>query len=119
MELEEGLPPVRSDREELRRAFINVIRNGIQAMDNSGKIFIRARKENGTVRVMLRDHGPGMSDEVKAKLFQPNFSTKTDGMGLGLAITKRSIDDAGGSIAIESTEGKGTTVLISFPVDQK
>jgi signal transduction histidine kinase len=116
--LEDNLPPVKSDREELRRAFINIIRNGVQAMDNSGQMTVRSRSEHGKAIVTLRDEGVGMSEEVKARLFQPNFSTKTDGMGLGLAITKKIIDDLGGSIIIDSTEGKGTTVTIILPVEQ-
>ena len=116
--LQEGLPTVRSDREELRRAFINIIRNGIQAVNNSGRITIRSLCEQGWVVVSIHDDGVGMSGEVKAKLFEPNFSTKSEGMGLGLAITKKSIDDVGGSISIESEEGKGTTVTISLPIGQ-
>jgi nitrogen fixation/metabolism regulation signal transduction histidine kinase len=117
MELEANLPPVKSDREELRRAFINIIRNGIHAMNNSGMMTIRSRGENQGVVVTIRDYGVGMSDDVKANLFQPNFSTKTDGMGLGLAITKKSIDDVGGSITVVSVVGEGTTVIITLPVD--
>jgi two-component system, NtrC family, nitrogen regulation sensor histidine kinase NtrY len=116
--LEDNLPPVKSDREELRRAFINIIRNGVQAMSNSGQMTVRSRSEHGKAIVTLRDEGVGMSEEVKARLFQPNFSTKTDGMGLGLAITKKIIDDLGGSIIIDSTEGKGTTVTIIIPAEQ-
>jgi len=116
--LEDNLPPVKSDREELRRAFINIIRNGVQAMNNSGPMTVRSRSENGKAIVTMLDEGAGMSEEVKARLFQPNFSTKTDGMGLGLAITKKIIDDLGGSIIIDSKEGKGTTVTIIIPVEQ-
>jgi signal transduction histidine kinase len=116
--LEDGLPSVKCDREELRRAFINIIRNGIQAMSNSGTMTVRSRSENGKAILTLHDEGVGMSEEVKARLFQPNFSTKTDGMGLGLAITKKIIDDLGGSIVVESKEGKGTTVIVVLPIEQ-
>ena len=119
MALEQNLPSVKSDREELRRAFINIIRNGIQAMNNAGRMTIRSQTQDGNVVIAFRDYGMGMSDEVKGKLFQPNFSTKTDGMGLGLAITKKSIDDVGGSISAESMPGKGTTVTISIPIEQR
>jgi nitrogen fixation/metabolism regulation signal transduction histidine kinase len=114
MRLDENLPSVKADREELRRAFINIIRNGIQAMNNAGQMSIGT-----TADQTIRDEGVGMSDEVQAKLFQPNFSTKTDGMGLGLAITKKSINDIGGSIAVESKEGMGTTVVIVLPIEQR
>jgi len=118
LQLGDELPPVRSDREELRRVFINIIRNGVQAMDNSGLLQIHSWSDLGRTLVALKDEGTGMSEEVKRKLFQPNFSTKTDGMGLGLAITKKAIDDLGGSIVVESEVGKGTTVTIILPNEQ-
>ncbi|HCV43646.1 MAG TPA: hypothetical protein DGH68_09195 [Bacteroidetes bacterium] len=118
LQLGDELPPVRSDREELRRVFINIIRNGVQAMNNSGLLQIHSWSDLGRTLVVLKDEGTGMSEEVKRKLFQPNFSTKTDGMGLGLAITKKTIDDLGGSIVVESEVGKGTTVTIILPNEQ-
>jgi signal transduction histidine kinase len=110
-----ALPPVVADREELRRAFINIIRNGIQAMDGSGTIGIRTDHVPEGVRIEIADAGGGIPDEVRAKLFQPNFSTKTDGMGLGLAIVKQTVDDLAGTIAIESASGAGTRVTIILP----
>ncbi len=67
------------------------------------------------VRVTITDTGPGIPEEVRAKLFQPNFSTKTEGMGLGLAIVKKTVDDLGGTIELTSAAGKGTTVSILLP----
>jgi two-component system, NtrC family, nitrogen regulation sensor histidine kinase NtrY len=110
-----GLPPVTADREELRRAFINIIRNAMQAMNNRGKISLSTADAGPEVIVRIQDSGPGMSEEVKARLFQPNFSTKTDGMGLGLAIVKKTLGDLGGSIRVESSEGGGTTVIMHLP----
>ncbi len=110
------LPPVMADREELRRAFINIIRNGIQAMENGGNIVIRTAREKSDVVVSIQDFGDGIPAEFKERLFQPNFSTKTDGMGLGLAIVKKTVDDLNGTIEIESETGKGTTVTIRIPV---
>jgi signal transduction histidine kinase len=105
------------DREEMRRVFINIVRNGIQAMDNTGRMTIRSQRADDSIVVAIRDEGKGMSADTLAKLFQPNFSTKTDGMGLGLAIAKRSIDGFGGSIRVETKEHAGTTVFISLPID--
>ena len=115
MDLSNDLPPVTADREELRRAFINVIRNGIQAMGNTGNIRVRSERSGTGTLISIRDFGPGIADEVRRRLFEPNFSTKTDGMGLGLAIVKKTIDDLGGSIAIESTAKGGTTVKMFLP----
>lgn len=115
--LDPHLPPVMADRDELRRAFINIIRNGVQAMGNQGKIIVSTSKHEHDVEVRIQDFGSGITPEVREKLFQPNFSTKTDGMGLGLAIVKKTIDDLHGSIDIASELGVGTTVIIHIPID--
>lgn len=115
-ELAPGLPLLHADREELRRAFINILRNGIQAMNGRGTITVTTAPTARGVRVMIRDEGVGMTPEVQARLFQPNFSTKTEGMGLGLAIVKKTIDALGGVIRAESAPGRGTTMIIDLPV---
>jgi len=107
--------PVLADENELRRAFINIIRNASQAVNESGDITIVTQSAQKGVRVTIQDSGIGIAEEVRGKLFEPNFSTKTDGMGLGLAIVKKTIDDIGGSINIESILGTGTTVIMDFP----
>jgi two-component system, NtrC family, nitrogen regulation sensor histidine kinase NtrY len=112
------LPALTADREELRRAFINIIRNGVQAMNGRGRMVISVQRRTGMVRITFRDTGAGIPDELKSKLFQPNFSTKTDGMGLGLAIVKKTVDDLGGSVRIESEMGKGTTVSVDLPLPE-
>jgi signal transduction histidine kinase len=108
-------PVVLADREELRRAFINIIRNGMQAMGNRGRMHVSTLDRGNDIEIMIRDFGVGIPEEIKGKLFQPNFSTKTEGMGLGLAIVKRTIDDMKGSIRIEPADGKGTVVTILLP----
>jgi nitrogen fixation/metabolism regulation signal transduction histidine kinase len=109
-----GLPEVLADREELRRTFINVIRNSVQAMASGGTIVVTTGMSGGRVTATIRDSGPGVPEEIMGKLFTPNFSTKTDGMGLGLAMAKRMLDDIGGSIGIASEQGKGVTVTITL-----
>jgi two-component system, NtrC family, nitrogen regulation sensor histidine kinase NtrY len=116
VEADDGIPPLQADRDELRRAFINIIRNGVQATTGPGRIDVSLRKTPDGVRIAFRDHGCGIADEVRPKLFQPNFSTKTDGMGLGLAIVKKTMDDLGARIAIESSPGAGTTVILEIPI---
>jgi signal transduction histidine kinase len=110
-----GLPPVLADKEELRRAFINVIRNSVQAMGSQGTVTVATSMSGGRVTATLRDTGPGIAEDIMPKLFTPNFSTKTDGMGLGLAMVKRMLDDIGGSIGISSGQGKGVAVMITLP----
>ena len=115
-----GLPQVIADREELRRALINIIRNGIQAMDGAGDIVITAEKEKGGVALAVTDHGKGVPEEMIDRLFMPNFSTKTDGMGLGLAIVKKTVEDLHGTVTLTSTVGEGTTVRLWLPgADEK
>ncbi len=113
--LEQHLPPIMADREELRRAFINIIRNGIQAMNNEGRMIVTSAKLEHDIEVRIQDFGCGIRNEIKDKLFQPNFSTKTDGMGLGLAIVKKTIEDLNGGISIESKLDEGTTVILHIP----
>ncbi|MBI5472909.1 MAG: HAMP domain-containing protein [Ignavibacteriae bacterium] len=112
------IPPIMADREELRRAFINIIRNGIQAMNGEGRMIVTTEQQNGGVEIRIRDFGVGIPDEIKGKLFQPNFSTKTDGMGLGLAIVKKTVEDMQGSITLESVVNEGTTVIVHIPLPQ-
>lgn len=106
---------VLADHDELRRMFINIIRNGVQAMDGRGTINIRTSLKESMLMVRIADDGPGIQDEIRERLFEPNFSTKTDGMGLGLAIVKKTIDDLGGKIEVETSIGNGTTFIVSLP----
>lgn len=114
-EIDEDLPPVLADREELARAFTNILRNAVQAMPGGGHVTVNARRSAERVLITVTDSGSGIPPELLTRIFEPNFSTKTEGMGLGLAIVKKIIDDAGGSIHIDSTPGKGTSVLITLP----
>jgi signal transduction histidine kinase len=111
-----GHPRVNADREELRRVFINILRNSVQAMEHGGTVAMSTRRSGESIRIRIKDDGPGIPAEVRARLFEPNFSTKTDGMGLGLAIVKKIIDDLGGSITLESSVGNGTAAIILLPL---
>jgi signal transduction histidine kinase len=115
-ELDTQVPSIVADHEELRRAFINIIRNGIQAMSEGGEMTIGTRTEREAVVISIRDNGGGIPEEIRPKLFEPNFSTKSDGMGLGLAIVQQTVNELGGTIGIDSAMGKGTTVSIRLPV---
>ncbi len=104
-----------SDEEELRRAFVNLLRNSVQAIEGWGVIVVRARSAQGMINIRLRDTGFGMPEETLKRVFDPNFSTKTSGMGLGLAIVKKTVTDMAGTIRVESTPGHGTTFFIDLP----
>lgn len=109
-------PSLIADREELRRVCINIIRNAIQAMDERGNITIGTRVRGHQCVITFADNGPGIPPELQSRVFEPNFSTKTDGMGLGLAMARKVIEDLNGYIALESTVGKGTSVIVSLPM---
>ncbi len=111
-----GRPLVNADREELRRAFINIFRNSVQAAASEVSIGISTRMEGAGIVIAITDDGPGMAPETLQRLFEPNFSTKTEGMGIGLTIVKKTIDDLGGSIDVESSPGQGATVRIRLPL---
>ncbi|MBF8248586.1 MAG: histidine kinase, partial [Bacteroidetes bacterium] len=98
------------------RVFINIIRNGVQAMERGGVISVESGVEASRCVVRISDTGMGIHHETGSRVFEPNFSTKTDGMGLGLAISRRAIQDLGGTITYQSVPGKGTTFEISLPV---
>jgi signal transduction histidine kinase len=105
-----------ADKDELRRAFINVIKNGIQAIEGAGTITLVTESSARLISIGILDTGKGVPPEIRDRLFEPNFSTKSEGMGLGLAIVKKTIDDLGGRISLESEVGKGTRVKIEIPL---
>jgi two-component system, NtrC family, nitrogen regulation sensor histidine kinase NtrY len=110
-----ALPIVLGDREELARAITNLLRNAVQAITSTGVISVRANTTDKVVRIVIEDDGIGIPPELLQRIFEPNFSTKTEGMGLGLAIVKKIIADTGGSIHIESEPGHGTRVFVELP----
>jgi nitrogen fixation/metabolism regulation signal transduction histidine kinase len=105
-----------ADREELRRVCINIIRNAIQAMDERGKIVVRTAVGGRRCMISFADNGPGIPPELQRRVFEPNFSTKTDGMGLGLAMARKVIEDLNGTISLESVVTKGTSVILTLPM---
>ncbi len=113
-ELQDNIYPVLADKQEMNRVFQNLIKNAVQSLSDSGKVTVISYNSGSKVIVEIRDNGCGMEQEVLSKLFEPNFSTKSQGMGLGLAITKKSLEDMKAGITIESTVNAGTTVRIEF-----
>jgi len=108
------------DEEQLQQVFNNLLKNAFQSVPKSRKPKIRihiSQKENMAI-VSVQDNGSGIDPEISEKLFQPNFTTKTSGMGLGLAISKGIIESARGKIWYHTGEGEGTTFIISLPVYQ-
>ena len=109
-------PILIADKEELGRVFINIVRNSVQAMERGGTITVTTDIRDHRCHVQVGDTGPGIPASLVQKVFEPNFSTKTDGMGLGLAIVRKVIEDLNGTIEVKSTVGVGTTMDIILPL---
>ncbi|HTG00615.1 MAG TPA: ATP-binding protein [Nitrospirota bacterium] len=119
-EIAPDLPDVLIDREQMKRVFINLLENAVEAMDGKGRIWIRAHAANaGIVQIEVADEGAGISPDDIPKLFQPDFSRKKKKSGLGLAIVQRIITDHGGSIRVEQNTPRGAKFVIEIPVTMK
>jgi signal transduction histidine kinase len=109
------LPPAFADRTLIARALVNIVENALHAMPGPGTLTLDADAHDGRVVVEVRDSGLGMDDEALARAFEPYFSTKTTGTGLGLPIALRNVELNGGTLDVESRKGEGTTVRMSLP----
>lgn len=113
---------VYADKEHLTIVFSNLIKNAIQAIPGNADGLIRIEltvdMDEQKARVHLRDNGSGIPEELRDKLFLPNFTTKSAGMGLGLSITKRIVENAGGTIWFETEVGRGTSFFLEFPLGE-
>jgi two-component system sensor histidine kinase HydH len=111
----DGLPPVAVDRDLFKQALFNLLLNAQHAMPNGGELILRGRADEGRVLLDVIDTGVGIKEEMKAKIFQPFFSTRSGGSGLGLPTAKRIIDAHDGRLTVESVLGKGTAFTIDLP----
>jgi nitrogen fixation/metabolism regulation signal transduction histidine kinase len=114
-EVPDDLPLVHLDRTLFQRALANVIENALHALPGEGTITISAVRAGDLVRLAISDTGEGMEADALERVFEPYFSTKTSGTGLGLPIAKRNVELSGGRISIDSRKGGGTTVTIELP----
>ena len=114
----EGIIRVVADSDQLGRAIINLIKNGIQAIprDRKGFLKIELYKEDSCAYISISDNGSGIPTELQDKLFEPSFTTKSSGMGLGLAITKKIIENFSGDIWFQSNPESGTTFFVKLPI---
>jgi signal transduction histidine kinase len=114
-ELRSDLPLLELDRDQMKQAFYNVIKNSFEAMKARGILRIRTDKDDSHVIVRFSDTGGGISAENLSRVFEPYFTTKTSGTGLGLLIVRRIVREHGGELSIESSEGKGLSLTIRLP----
>jgi signal transduction histidine kinase len=110
-----SLPLVAADEHQLRQALLNLMRNAAEAMKQGGRLKVVAAREGGMVQLTIADSGQGIAREHLAKIFDPFFSTKEGGTGLGLALTQQIIAEHGGSITVDSEVGRGTRFTVRLP----
>ena len=114
-ELRSDLPLLQLDRNQMKQAFYNVIKNSFEAMKRRGVLRVHTDRDDTHVLVSFTDTGIGMSAENLSRVFEPYFTTKSSGTGLGLLIVRRIVREHGGELSIESSEGKGLTLTIRLP----
>jgi signal transduction histidine kinase len=112
----DGLPYLWGVRDQLVQVFLNLILNAVDATARGGRIEVRADPAGGAVRVTVRDDGGGIAAEHQARLFQPYFTTKKHGTGLGLFVSRQLVAEHGGRVAFTSAPGAGTTFEVWLPV---
>lgn len=109
------LPTVYADANLLKQLYFNILHNAMEAMDAGGDISVRAVADDSFVKISFADTGCGIDEEGMSKLFQPYYTTKTDGHGLGMTIIQAIVRAHGGKIDVESGPNRGTTVTVSLP----
>ena len=118
-ELRSDLPLLELDRDQMKQAFYNVIKNSFEAMKRRGILRIRTDRDDTHVLITFVDSGGGMSAENLSRVFEPYFTTKPSGTGLGLLIVRRIVREHGGELSIESGQDKGLTLMIRLPYIDK
>jgi signal transduction histidine kinase len=113
-----GLPTLHGVRDQLVQAFLNLILNALDATEKAGRVEVSAVADGGDVVVRVRDDGRGVSPEHASRLFTPYFTTRKDGTGLGLFVTRQLVADHGGTVTFTSEPGAGTTFEVRLPADR-
>jgi signal transduction histidine kinase len=113
---DQAVPPMAIDRTLLRQAILNLIKNGLEALGRGGTLTVGTRRVDDQVEITIRDTGPGIAPDVGKRLFEQFFTTKPQGTGLGLYISRQIIEQHGGTLRWESAPGAGTTFTASLPI---
>jgi two-component system, sporulation sensor kinase E len=119
LECPSSLPSIRIDKDQIKQAFFNIAKNALQAMSNGGLLRISVTATDHFLSIAFRDNGSGISPEDFGNIFEPYYTTKQGGSGLGLMIVQRIIQDHGGSIDIHSEPQMGTTFTVFLPLDER
>jgi PAS domain S-box-containing protein len=119
LQMDEDLPLLNFDERFLKQAFLNLIKNAAAAMSDGGILTIKTEKRDAEVLISIQDTGIGIPEENLSKIFEPYFTTKPTGTGLGLTLVFKIIREHLGEISVKSREGEGTTFTITLPIPQK
>ena len=123
IELADGLPIIQGDRIQLQQVLLNLISNSLEAMEESSdshELMIRTSlKDAGTILVQVKDSGCGIPEENESKLFSHFFTSKPDGLGMGLSISRSIVEAHGGRLEAENNPDRGATFYFSIPVHMK
>ncbi len=117
-----ALPFVELDAEQMEQVLLNLGMNAIQALDGPGEVRLAAdlvEGERGMLQIQVRDNGPGIPPEIRAHIFDPFYTTKEGGTGMGLSIVQRIVEDHGGRVWVESTPGQGTIFTVQLPLREE
>jgi PAS domain S-box-containing protein len=115
---ETGLPLVSGEASELQKVLSNLLLNAVQAVDQEGKVSVATRRDGENVVLEVKDNGCGIPKKIQRKVFNPFFTTKDEGAGLGLAMARKIVEEHGGSISLESNEGTGTQFTVRLPIPE-
>jgi signal transduction histidine kinase len=110
------VPPIVADRDQMRQVILNLLTNSYEAMPDGGEVRISAQQAGDKIEIVITDTGTGMDDDTLSHLFEPFFSKKTKGTGLGLAVCKRIIETHDGTLTLTSPNGKGCTAVVALPL---
>jgi signal transduction histidine kinase len=106
---------VLADAAQLRQAFMNIVKNSMESMPAGGELYVRTRREHERILVEVKDNGVGIPEHVLTRIFDPFYTTKEGGTGLGLPITQQIVAEHGGELTAESSQGGGTRICVVFP----
>ena len=113
------LPSLNIDPDLIKTCVFNVVLNAFQAMPDGGTLTIKTEPAEGMLSIIISDTGKGIPEDELPKIFEPFYTTKRNGLGLGLAMTKRVVEEHGGKVNIHSIAGDGSTVVITLPAINK
>ena len=110
------VPPLEVDAELLERVAVNLVRNALDASPEGATVTVRTRAAGGVAELAVLDRGEGVPEDIREQIFNPFFTTKASGIGLGLAISAKIVDEHGGQITLETDPGRGSTFIVRLPV---